>query len=146
MYEITKKWEQCRLKAYLCPAGKWTIGWGSTFYLDGKPVKEGDEISQPYADKLFFEIMKQLEYELPSELLQKLTSNQVEAVLSLCYNIGTPSFLKSSLYKGILDEDWFSVRKNWDWLYVKDENGNKVYLDGLFKRRAEEYNQFIQDI
>ena len=44
---IIKEFEGCKLKAYLCPANVWTIGYGHT---DG--VKEGDEITQQEADRL----------------------------------------------------------------------------------------------
>ena len=42
---LIRKYEGCRLTAYLCPANKWTIGWGSTFYEDGSVVKKGDKIT-----------------------------------------------------------------------------------------------------
>ena len=40
-------------EAYKCPAGVWTIGYGSTHYEDGQAVKSGDVISQAYAEKIF---------------------------------------------------------------------------------------------
>ena len=36
---IIKKFEGFRAKPYRCPAGVATIGYGSTYYADGKPVK-----------------------------------------------------------------------------------------------------------
>ena len=39
--------EGCELKAYLCPAGKWTIGYGHT-----AGVTEGMAISQAHAEDL----------------------------------------------------------------------------------------------
>ena len=38
---LIKKFEGCKLEAYKCAAGVWTIGYGST-----NDVKEGMEISQ----------------------------------------------------------------------------------------------------
>ena len=49
---LIKKYEGCKLKAYKCPEGIWTIGWGNTTYEDGRPVKEGDIIAQEKADYL----------------------------------------------------------------------------------------------
>ena len=37
--DLIKKWEGCKLTAYKCPAGVWTIGIGTTRYPDGRPVK-----------------------------------------------------------------------------------------------------------
>ena len=43
--DLIKRFEGCRLKAYKCPAGVWTIGYGHT-----SGVKQGDTISQQQAD------------------------------------------------------------------------------------------------
>lgn len=49
--ELIARYEGCRLQAYKCPAGVWTIGYGHT---DG--VKEGDTLpSEEYAKKLLKE-------------------------------------------------------------------------------------------
>ena len=45
--ELIKHFEGCELKAYLCPAGVWTIGYGHT-----KGVKEGDVITAEEADAM----------------------------------------------------------------------------------------------
>ena len=42
--ELIKYFEGCKLEAYKCPAGKWTIGIGATYYTDGTPVKQGDKL------------------------------------------------------------------------------------------------------
>ena len=52
---LVKEFERCKLSAYPDPvtgAEPWTIGWGSTAYADGTPVKQGDRISQEQADAL----------------------------------------------------------------------------------------------
>ena len=52
---LVKEFEGCRLEAYPDPetgGEPWTIGWGSTTYGDGSPVKQGDRISQELADSL----------------------------------------------------------------------------------------------
>jgi lysozyme len=51
--DLIKKFEGCKLKAYKCPAGLWTISWGLTFYPDGTKVKEGDVITQQQAEDYF---------------------------------------------------------------------------------------------
>ena len=51
--DLIKQFEGLKLKAYQCSAGKWTIGFGNTFYEDGKPVKQGDVITRERADSLF---------------------------------------------------------------------------------------------
>ncbi|QDP49744.1 MAG: putative endolysin [Prokaryotic dsDNA virus sp.] len=138
---LIKKYEGCRLKAYKCPAGKWTIGYGSTYYINGDFVKEGDVISQAYADKLLFEHMKEFNDILPQKLKNKITKKQYDAVISLVYNIGTGAFLRSSLYKAIMNDDYKMICKNWDWY-----SANGKVLKGLIKRRTEELALFCEDI
>lgn len=130
---LIKKYEGCKLKAYLCPAGVWTIGWGSTIYPDGKPVKKGDIITQEYADKL-------LEWYVDNKIILPtgLNKNQKEALCSLIYNIGQGAFDRSSLKKAIIAKDWKAVYKNWDWV-----TGGGIFLKGLAKRRAEELMLFF---
>ena len=44
--EMIKRFEGCRLQAYKCPAGVWTIGYGHT-----AGVKQGQVITQAQADE-----------------------------------------------------------------------------------------------
>lgn len=133
MYDLIKKYEGCKLKAYLCPAGVWTIGWGSTIYPDGTPVKKGDIIKQDLADALLDWYVKN-KIKIPTGL----SKNQKEALQSLIYNIGQGAFDKSSLKKAIVAQDWKAVYKNWDWV-----TGGGKFLKGLAKRRAEELVLFF---
>jgi GH24 family phage-related lysozyme (muramidase) len=50
---LIKPFESCRLSSYPDPdtgGEPWTIGWGTTTYYDGQPVRQGDAISQQLAD------------------------------------------------------------------------------------------------
>lgn len=133
MYDLIKKYEGCKLTAYKCPAGIWTIGWGSTTYEDGRPVKQGDKITQKRADELL-DWYCQNKIKLPSGL----TGAQQAALQSLIYNIGQGAFDKSSLKKAIISKDWKAVWKNWDWI-----TGGGQFLKGLAKRRADELLLFF---
>lgn len=46
--DFIEAWEGCRLQAYKCPAGIWTIGVGHT----GPDVHEGDEITYAQSREL----------------------------------------------------------------------------------------------
>lgn len=93
------QFESCRLTAYKCPAGKWTIGWGNTFYADGSPVKQGDKISQRQADALFTLILNGFEDMARKALTATLTPNQFSAFVSALYNIGHGTSKKSGLIR-----------------------------------------------
>lgn len=129
------KYEGFREKAYKCPAGIWTIGYGSTHYKDGSKVKAGDIISQEDALKLMYHyINTNIKHKLPSGL----NNNQKEALYSLIYNIGINAFIRSSLYTAILKKDKKSIFKNWDWI-----SADGRVMNGLIKRRAEELLLFF---
>ena len=140
MNELIKKYEGLSLKPYKCPAGIWTIGYGTTVYPNGNKVKPTDEpITKDTASALL------LNYVI-NEILPKiedlhLTDNQNKALVSLIYNIGWSAFAKSKCYKAIKTQDWETAFKNWDWI----KGGRKV-LKGLVKRRAEEMALFFGDI
>jgi lysozyme len=95
--KILHDFESCRLKAYKCPAGVWTIGWGNTFYEDGTPVKEGDVITQQRADRLFEIILSRFENMAARAITSKVNPNQFSAFVSALYNIGPGGRSRSGL-------------------------------------------------
>ena len=133
------QYEGCRLQSYKCPAGVWTIGYGTTYFPDGTPVKEGDEITKEFAEVLLIDYIKKNIVPVFDKIPYKLSENQKCAIASLCYNVGVPSFLKSKCYAAMCKKDWAEMIRNWDW-------GFRQNLKGLFKRRVEELHYFIKDI
>lgn len=139
MTNLIKKYESFSPKAYRCPAGIWTYGYGSTYKADGTPVKKGDTITEPQADALLNDYL--IKHVRPKIADLNLTQNQQDALESLLYNIGWTAFAKSKCYKAIKTKDWATALKNWDWY----SGGGKV-LNGLIKRRAEEIGLFFTEI
>jgi lysozyme len=97
--KILHDFESCRLKAYKCPAGVWTIGWGNTFYENGTPVKEGDVITQERADSLFKFILARFEDMARKAITSNVNENQFSAFVSALYNIGPGGPKKSGLVR-----------------------------------------------
>ena len=137
--DIIKKYEGCKLSAYKCPAGIPTIGYGTTVYPDGKPVKIGDTISKEKAEAFLLDYI--INKIMPNIRNLGLSNNQEAALCSLIYNIGWGAFSKSKCYKAIKAKDWETAFKNWDWC-----KANGKFLVGLAKRRAEEMYLFFQDL
>jgi len=100
--KIIKQFEGCKLAAYKCPAGVWTIGWGATI-VNGAAVREGDKISQPLADELLIaealRIAAQLHEIIPASA--KWGANQQAALISWAYNVGLGAVKDSTLRKRI---------------------------------------------
>ena len=84
-YRLIKRFEGCKLFAYQCSAGIWTIGYGHT-----SGVKKGDKITLEQADKFFEMDIKLFEMALNKAIadLAPITQNQYDALLSLAYNAG----------------------------------------------------------
>ena len=94
---LVKEFEGCCLTAYPDPetgGEPWTIGWGTTTYYDGSPVKAGDTISQELADALL-EGRLERDWRLLLKLVpgwRQFNINQQAALLSFTYNCGPAWF------------------------------------------------------
>lgn len=98
---IIRRFEGLRLRAYICPAGKPTIGWGNTFYENGSKVQMGDKITLDRADRLLFFIVGKFESELSKLVKSNINDNQKGALTSFIFNLGSTKFSKSTLLKKV---------------------------------------------
>jgi len=127
--ELIKNYEGLRLEAYVCPAGKPTIGYGHT-----KNVKLGQKITVEEAEQFFKEDLIIVENEINRHNLN-INQNQFDALASFIYNVGIGNFKTSTLLKKIkANPNDKSIENEFKrWIY----SGGKV-LPGLIKRRNEE--------
>lgn len=140
---LIKEFEGCKLDAYLCPAGVWTIGIGHTGYVDGKPVGPGMRISTAKAELLLMTTLSTTYEPAVNNLGVMLNQNQYDALVSFCYNLG-PYIFKGALLNSIKKRDWADVTRQM-LLYNKatdPKTGNKVVLSGLDRRRKAEVELF----
>src|SRR5690606_37946802 len=98
---LIKKYEGFRPNAYKCPSGIWTIGWGSTFYANGKKVRPGDIISEIEADGILMKVVSKFEMGVKSFVKSGINQNQFDALVSFSYNVGLGAFSDSTLLKKI---------------------------------------------
>jgi lysozyme len=82
--ELIKSFESCTLKAYRCPAGILTIGWGHT----GGDVTPGLTISQAKADELLERDLSRFEAGVNELVTSGINQNQFDALVSFAYNCG----------------------------------------------------------
>ena len=134
--ELIKTFEGLRLKAYKCPAGVWTIGYGHT-----KNVKPSDRITQPQAVELLLTDLKQFEGVINRSVLKTLNQAQFDACVSFVFNVGAGNFQKSTLLKKLNKGDFVGASLEFPkWVY-----SNKKKLAGLVKRREAERKLFISN-
>jgi len=136
--DLLKHFESYEMKAYLCPAGVLTIGWGFT-QVNGHKVKKGDIMSLEVAE---IELKRQLRtYENVVKkviMIKKINQCQYDALVSLCYNIGGSSFRRSSIVKEINSKNFIGACRIFN-LWSK---AAKKRSKGLLRRRMSERNLF----
>lgn len=138
--DLIKRFETCKLEAYLCPAGIPTIGWGHVGLTTNMPVKFGEKITQAWADKLLSNDLNDFCKAVSEAVTVPLTENQFSALVCLCYNIGAGAFKKSTLVKKLNKGD--SVGASQEFLRW-NKAGGKV-LKGLTTRREAEKALFLK--
>tara|TARA_R110000824_G_scaffold334925_1_gene521490 strand:- start:37 stop:480 length:444 start_codon:yes stop_codon:yes gene_type:complete len=138
--DIIMKFEGCELKAYKCPAGIWTIGYGNTYYKDGTKIKDGDEISKKEAVELLATILPIYEKMVTSNIKASINENQFSALVSYVYNTGG----SNTLYKLINAKSSSDIIREWiETHYIS--GGGKV-LKGLITRRKAESELYFKPI
>ncbi len=135
--DLIKQFEGCRLKAYKCPAGVWTIGWGTT-RIQGKPVRPGLRITQAEAD-LLLRLDAEQHWRSASRYVDvQLTQNQIDALASFVFNVGVGAFSESDLLQHLNAGRFNDAANEFDRWTKARKGRTKVVLPGLVKRRAAE--------
>lgn len=139
---LIKEFEGCSLLAYPDPltgGGPWTIGYGTTRYSGGVPVKRGDRITVIEAD-----MMLRLEVDRIAAKLRttvpfwvEMDDNQKSALVSFAYNVGCGFYGSvgfETISKRLQKKDWFLVPEA---LKLYRNPGTNVEA-GLLRRRIAE--------
>ena len=127
--EIIKKYEGCRLTAYKCPAGVYTIGYGHT-----KGVKKSDKITQEKAEEyLQADLVRFMKNVDKYDKKYHFNNNEYCALLSFAFNLGSIDQLTAY---GTRSKKTIASKML---LYV---NCNGKPLRGLINRRRDEFNLF----
>lgn len=128
------------ISAYLCPAGKWTIGYGSC-----KGVRSGMKITKEEAELRLREDLRTAEADVKRYVTVPLTQGQYDALVSFVFNLGAGNFRSSTLLKKLnqgLYNDVPEQIMRWNKARV---GGKLTVLNGLTRRRAAEAAIFSRD-
>lgn len=124
---------QGKYKAYKCPAGVSTIGWGTTSE-HGHPISLDTVWSKEQCDAAFLRDMEVFEKDVRRLVKVPLTPWQFDALTSFVYNVGAGALAKSTLLKKLNAGDFAGAAKE----FLKwDKAGGKT-LAGLTRRRKSE--------
>lgn len=142
--ELIKKYEGLATKAYRCPAGVLTIGYGHT-----KDVKADDVITERAATRLLINDLRNVSIKLTTALNAadlQITSNQFDALCSFAFNVGFSALLKSTLWKRLESGNINSAADQFlRWNKAKNAEGEYIELKGLTRRREAERALFLSD-
>lgn len=134
---LIKHFEGLELKAYRCPAGVLTIGYGST----GKHVKPGMVITEDEAEALLRKDVGPFEDAIGKLVRVKLDQDEFDALVAFSYNIGAGAFAESTLLKKLNAGDFGGAYKE----FARWNKAKGKVLKGLTKRRAAEAALFAGD-
>lgn len=142
--DFIKKWEGFSPKPYKCTSGVPTIGYGATFYTNGRKVTMQDrEITEVQAvGMLATMVTNNFEKYIKSYVTSSVNQNQFDALVSLSYNIGVGAFKNSTLLKKVnINPNDPSIAN--EFLRYKYSAGKVV--QGLVNRRKEEVAMYYKN-
>ncbi len=123
---------------YLCPAGVWTIGYGFTFYPDGRRVMPKDPpITREQANRMLLAFIER-EW-LPKvvkacPVLIRETPERLAAIIDFTFNLGAGNLQASTLRRRINEERWADVPAE---LMKWNKAGGRVLRGLTIRRQAE---------
>ncbi|MGX5107233.1 lysozyme [Enterobacter cloacae] len=136
---LIKQFEGCKLTAYQDSVGIWTIGYGWTQPVDGKPIRAGMTIKQETAERLLKTGLVSYESDVSRLVKVSLTQGQFDALVSFTYNLGARSLSTSTLLRKLNAGDYAGAA---DEFLRWNKAGGKV-LNGLTRRREAERALFL---
>ena len=138
---MIKMFEGFRAKPYKCPAGVPTIGYGSTFYSNGKKVTLKDKlITEQDATNLLTTVVTNFSSGVSKLLKVQVTQNQFDALVDFAYNVGIGNLKSSTLLKKVNAKNFSGAALE----FIKWNKADGKVLPGLTKRRTAEKDLFIK--
>jgi lysozyme len=135
-YDLIKEFEGLKLKPYLCSAQVPTIGYGSTYYENGKKVKLTDApITKERADELFQIVADDFAKRVLPLVKKPLTQNQFNSIVSFAFNLGVRALQNSTLLRLVnINPNDAMIAKE----FLKWNKAGGVVVKGLTNRRIKE--------
>ena len=146
-FKLIQSFEGCHLDAYLCPAQRWTIGWGNTRYQDGRAVKQGDSINRIEADMMLRQEVDRIAAKLAKDVpgWREMADDQRSALVSFAYNLGAGFYGAvgfETISKRLKEKDWQRVPE----AMMLYRNPGSSFEAGLKRRREAEGKLWSQGL
>jgi lysozyme len=139
---LIARFEGFRSKVYQDQKGVWTIGYGSTYLLDGRYVTVNTSpISEPDARAMMTTVVARTLADVRAMCHVPITDNQAAALTSFAYNFGVPRTRSSTLIKKLNAGDVQGAADQFaGWCHL-----GAVVDPGLVRRRREERDLFLSN-
>lgn len=139
---VIEYFESLQLKAYPDPAtgGKpYTIGFGTTVYPSGEPVRPGDVCTKEQAENYLQNDVAKFEKAVSDAVHIPLNQGQFDALVSFTYNLGEGNLKSSTLLKMVNAGNFAGAAEQ----FKRWNKANGKTMRGLTRRRAAEQCLFL---
>ena len=140
--ELIKSFEGFRANAYPDPKSggdPWTVGYGTTKFPSGRPVKKGDCVTSAQAEMYLREDVKKFANSVDALVTVPLKQCQYDAIVSFVYNLGATNFRKSTLLKKLNAKDYKGAADE----FLRWVSPGSSVEAGLRRRRTAERAMFL---
>lgn len=137
LHKVTQEGD---VRAYRCPAGKWTVGYGHT-----RGVKSGMRATVAQCNEMLIADLHEAGNAVRRYVNVPLSQNQYDALVSFVFNLGEGNFKSSTLLKRLNQGRYEEVPAQimrWNKARV---DGAVTELRGLTRRRTAEAALFAMD-
>jgi len=133
--KLIENFESLQLKAYKCPAGIWTIGYGHT-----SGVTQGMTCTQAQAEQFLMQDLGTAENAVCKYVKLQINDNQFSALVSFTFNCGAGNLQSSTLLKKVnINPADATIRNE----FMKWNKGGGKVLAGLTRRRQAEADLYF---
>ena len=140
--ELIKSFEGFRANAYPDPKSggdPWTVGYGTTKFPSGRPVKKGDYVTPAQAEMYLREDVKKFANSVDALVTVPLKQCQYDALVSFVYNLGATNLRKSTLLKKLNAKDYKGAADE----FLRWVSPGSSVEAGLRRRRTAERAMFL---
>lgn len=140
--ELIKSFEGFRANAYPDPksgGAPWTVGYGTTKFPSGRPVKQGDKVTPGQAELYLREDVKKFANSVDALVTVPLKQCQYDALVSFVYNLGATNFRTSTLLKKLNARDYKGAADE----FLRWVSPGSSVEAGLRRRRTAERDLFL---
>lgn len=133
---LARRFEGFAAHPYLCPAGVPSIGFGATYYEDGRAVRLTDPpISRERAEALLMWMVRRVYLPAVLRLCPNVdTPERLAALIDFAFNLGSGRLRASTLRRKVNAGDWTGARVQ----IMRWVMGGGRTLKGLQRRREAE--------